>query len=744
MPLNTYGYDEANCLYDQPQTTYDNNFSGHGNGYDQYLATYDSGTLLYDEIITRQVDSYSLPIPNFGYDSPYFKYDTTGQYDAWPGSSSTIDRVVIHSEYLIRTVDRYGVQGVGSEGMLIRTLDRYRVAQEFLIQELDRYRILPSLIPLPPADPSHFQGFGGALGSFGTVAGRTITSGYISPFAVTVSRNLPMPTDITTFKVVNSKTGNEVELVDKQGSQLPFQFNLNWAESQPSTFSLSIVDPFGTYSPLNKKSVWKDVMDEKPFGADSANQDLPRYVKGVLYPTQIKPQLVKELVVSAKIGGRDWVWHGIGSAWSHRRNWETRYFDFSWKGTDHAVRLIKENQNFQTIRSSSRTGIHMASEALIEMIKGYAVKYDLRNFLKDDFIIPIFHRSNANPLDLIVQILSTLCYEWTMKEGNVFTPYLPMPVPTGAANASYYNQQDGKYILGNDVYGYDFSAMTPEFTHVFKDMCIYDESYEGSMMALYNRVIAIRSAEGGNSPTYGMDVFNFGGDYSMSFSPPLSNVQHIVTAQNNGFFSNFKYYKQGQLIATRDITTGSVNFGIEMTSSGIINGADEVRFTWGVLPGGFIGIGAPGHIEFHGTSEVEASAWGGAPLFGKAIDQGPDAPAPMMRAFAENIKLIKEYDLRQIEIPASPLHPNRITLQKFANRMLFRLSRQARKASYSIPLNPWITSGTVIREKDHSLGMSLSSPLERDRVATSGSHVFTNDMSVRRTTYSGNDYVEVT
>lgn len=542
--------------------------------------------------------------------------------------------------------------------------------------------------------------------------------------------------DYVSFIIVKPD-GSQVDL-----SGIPYSFVIEFNESQATTWSLSIFDPFGEFCPLNMGSAFMELLDEQPFGPDGSQIDTPNIHKGVLYPTKVQPQLKKMLLVEATIGGKQWNFTGIGISWSYSRNWETRYFNFVWKGTDFSILLNKENQTMQTIRSNSRYGVHKASKVLVEMLGQYGVKYDLRSFT-DDWTIPVMHRANGIPADWVTQILQALCYEWTMVGGDTFTPYLPVSVPTAAFAAAIFDYATGKTVTGqSNTYTYDLNNQVPSFIYDFAKMSVYDETCEGSLMALYNRVIAIRAAEGNNT-MYSMDVFNFGDSYTINFDPPLSFVTPVPTAMNNGWFSNYLYYRGAELIATRQVTSGSLNYGISLTDSGVIVGATSCKFTWGVLPGGFIGIGAPGHIEFHGSTQVEPSIWGGT-QYGIAVDQGPDNPAPELRVFAENLGLINKYGLRPIEVPASPLLPTKAMLQVFANRMLYRLGRQARKGSYKVPLNPFIWSGSLIREIDISLGVDLTHPLVQDRVVIGGRHSFSNIPSERFTEYHGSTYTNVT
>lgn len=574
-------------------------------------------------------------------------------------------------------------------------------------------------------------------------AKETLSSTY-SPYKYSITTNEPHPDDgAPEFLIGNAKTGVYTDL-----SGIPYNFVLNMSESKPATWSLSIADEFGKYSPLRRDGVYKDLMDEKPFGPNGAFVNQP-YNVGITYPTQVgmlavssdspsainqggssttqvneyvsKIQLdvVKELLVKAKIGGKQWVYRGIGTGFSSTRNWQTKIFNFAWRGNDFSVLLSKENQTMSTVRSNGKS-TRMSLAVMQEIMQAYGVRSDFSAFAKDNFVIPFMNR-NGTPIDWVTQILQSLLYEWKMVGGNTFIPYLPVP-----ASNTY------------PLY-YDMAGASPNFVHEFPKMAVMEESYEGSMHSLYNQVIATMASQV-DGKKYSVDVFDFGDSYEISFDPPLSAVRPITEFANNGFFSHFRYYKNGTLLGVHNYTDGAINYGQNALNAGMIIGATSCKFTWGVLPGGFIGSGAPGRISFTGIEEPEPGTWGGSKLFEVAADQGPGNPAPGLRAYAENRYLISKYGLRPIEIPASSLIPNRAVLKIFAERMLFRLSRQARSATYKVPLNPWIEPGSIIREIDYSLG-SLSSPLIRDRVVQSVEHSFSSNPENRYTQYTGNEYV---
>ena len=664
------------------------------------------------------------------------------RYTTWGGQALTklaLSRYCTYIQLLpTLCMSRYSIGTVQT-----LALSRYATSNQITTFCKSRYNTYPAAVV--GADPSN-----------PTIA--------VSPYQVAITQNIAATDpdsgeylDQMTFTILNPITGDTIDL-----SGIPYEFTIDFSESNPTTWTLSIMDPYGEYTPMSLWSSLAGIMNEQPFGPDGENPDAPNIYKGVLYPTITSPLVVKQLVVTATIGGHPWSFTGVGTAWTHTRDWQTKYFNFVWKGTDMSILLNLENQSMQTIRSNRRNSISKASAVLQQIFTQYHVEYDLSNFVLDDYTIPVMHRANGIPHDWCVQIISALLYEWKMVGGKTFTPYLPVPVPRGAAAYAFIPSTNTTLSGQNNAYTYDPASVTPGFIYDFSKMRVYSETADGSMMAMYNRVIAIRAAEANGTDAYTVNVFDFGDSYSQSFSPPLSFVSYIPTAQNNGFFSNFLYYKQGALIATREITSGSVNYGIQMSGGGVIIGADMVKFTWGVLPGGFVGIGAPGKIEFHGTAQMDPSTWSSGPsagnpqygvrqangTWGVPVDQGPDQPAPELRVFSENLALINQYGLRPIEVPASPLIPNKPVLQVFANRMLYRLGRQAQKLSQKFPLNPFIESGTIIREIDESLGTTRNneiavpgSALTRDLVVVGGQHRFSNTPENRYTSLWGNQYV---
>lgn len=564
-----------------------------------------------------------------------------------------------------------------------------------------------------------------------------------APFYGAINFNTPDEDDgAVQFKIGNAKSGEYVDLTN-----IPFQFLINMAESQASTWTLSLVDEFGQRSPMRETGAWANLMDERPFGVAGAYVDQP-YGVGIQYPTQqgsvatssdrpgatpensqsasglyatkVQLDVVKELFVNAKVGGRSWQFRGPGTAFSSSRDWETKSFNFNWKGQDYSLLLNKENQTMRTIRST-KFGAYKMSQ-VVEMILGtYGVRSDLRQILNDDFIVPFMNLSGGVPHDWVTQLLQTLCFEWKMKGGTTFTPYLPVPMGT------------------NYPLTYNIGATTPQFIHDFTKMSVMSEEVEGSLQAMYNQVIGIRAAQGG-SKTYEMEMFEFGDQYSLEFDAPLSAVTYHLDYAVAGNVYSLKYYnKAGVVVAVQNVFTGGIGYGNNVINYGTVVGAIRVEWTWGVLPGGFIGTGSPGKITFKGVEEVEG--WG-APIIGSSEDMGEDNPAPMLRAFAENRALINAYGLRPIEISASSLIPSQEVLRKFCERMLYRLSRQARSATYRIPLNPFIEPGSIIREIDYTLG-SLQAPLVRDRVVQACQHSFSDNPANRFTTYTGNEYVTV-
>src|ERR1017187_10003863 len=766
MP-NIYGADQYLCNADFVETDIDSFVNLYGS----------------DEVFCKADSAKCDRIAFFNLDRSYVKKNSGNYYgadaflckadsvvaDIWPGSLGFKDRYHIITPLSILFRDRYGISGgTNVPARVLHFSDRYAINQYVEIFGKDKYWIDPSYnnsAPPPPID-SELSTLGFSLNTNDITKNQlfqlnltqdpTNSSNINNPFQVTTNFNIPQLYDNISFQVIQGLGAGSRILADLSG--IPHQFVVNMTESQPITWSLDLIDRFGTYFPINQRSdAFPNVLDEKPFGqagGEGGQLDEPNIgPHGVIYPTVVQVDLVKFLNVIAKVGGQQWNFMGCGTAWTtHREFGDPSVFHMSWKGTDLSIQLKKENQNLQTIRST-RGPITYAAQALTEMLGKYGVKFDLNAFLADDFVIPVMHRQNGVPLDWIVQIISSLCYEWKMVGGRIFTPYMPVPVPVGEMAGGILDYATGQNtVYGQNVVAFDPLTVTPGFVHDFSKMSVFSEDYEGSMMSMYNRIIAIRAATGTNS--YTVNVFDFGDKYSCSFSPALSGVTWIVSAANNGFFSNFKFYKGETLIATRDITIGSVNYGIQDFGGGIIQGADSVKFTWGVLPGGFIGLGAPGTITFHGTMTIDSGTWGASGGYGgyvgPALDQGPDNPVPQLRAFAENLDLIHQYGLRPIEVPASPLFPNLKVLQAFANRMLFRLSRQARKATYKIPLNPFIEPGTIIEEIDMSIATPLTMPalpilapypsVKRYRVVTSCSHSFSNDPANRYTIYSGNDY----
>ena len=560
------------------------------------------------------------------------------------------------------------------------------------------------------------------------------------------------------FSIVDSATGVITDL-----GQQPYQFSVSMQESQATTWSLSIIDPFGSTNPLNASnsgsSPWYNLMSEQSWGADRIAAD--------------SIGVTKLLVVNATWGGQDWHFSGVPQSFSHTRNWGDKFFAFAWKGTDHSIKVNREHQSMKTLRSTSvGTGgigtTYMASSVIGEILTKYFATaftagrstFSLNNLISEDYVIPVMQRQNGNPLDWVTQILGVRMHEWRMENGDNFISYYPNP------NAN------------------------PSFIHDFSQMNILEESYDGSAQAIITKVIVIRAVEGGGGQSQPVTVSTFKDGYTCSFSPPISQGYYNVIYAAGGFFSNFIWKKGGQPVAYREMTSGSIGgIGssatiVASTSSGQILDCDEVSFTWGALPGSPPSLSAPGKISFRGIPSIDNPSWGGSQMasIGSQLPTASD-PAPWARVFSpdpvnsigfpgglpgRSIPAQVKYGIRVIEITANPLIPTSRVAQLYADRYIMRVGRQARHATYKIPLNPWIVPGSVLLEIDKSLQIgwtpgsdpNMNAPYgstaggtqqwptvgpnaARRRIVTSCTHNFSSDPANRFTTVTGTDYMNL-
>lgn len=557
------------------------------------------------------------------------------------------------------------------------------------------------------------------------------------------------------FTITDSATNTFTDL-----GQRPYQFSVSMQESQATTWSLSIIDPYGETNPLNSSSAqWFNLMSEQSWGTDTNAAD--------------RIGVTKFLVVNANWGGQDWSFSGVPQSFSHTRNWGDKYISFAWKGTDHSIKINREHQTMQTVRSTSvGTGgigtTYLAANVVTEILTKYfntsftngKTTFSLSNLITEDYVIPVMQRQNGNPLDWVTQILGVRMHEWMMENGNNFVSYYPNP------NAS------------------------PSFIHDFSQMNILEESYDGSAQAILTKVIVIRAVEGGGGQSQPVVVNTFKSGYTCSFSPPISQGYYNVIYAAGGFFSNFIWSKSGQSVAYREITSGSVGgIGssatiVASTSSGQIIDCDEVSFTWGALPNSPPSLGAPGKIQFSGIPAIDNPSWGGSQMssIGTQVPSQSD-PAPWARVYSPDpinstgfpggipglpTPAQLKYGLRVIEITANPLIPTSKVAQLYADRYILRVGRQARHATYKIPLNPWITPGTVLLEIDKSLHIgwipgsnpnmlapygstaggtqqwpTTGSSAARRRIVTSCTHNFSSDPANRFTMVTGTDYTNL-
>lgn len=474
---------------------------------------------------------------------------------------------------------------------------------------------------------------------------------------------------------------------------IPYQFTINMSESQPTTWALSIMDPFGNNSPLRN-----NLMDEKPGSLPGPYYVPPTPPGGIPVPAPTWPTPVKTLTVNVKWGGLAWSFSGIPQSWSHTRNWENRYFSFCWKGTDHSVKLNRDNQTMRTVRRQS------ALSVMKEILNNYGVQYNLSNWnSSEDFVIPVMHRQSGNPMEWLTQILGVRMMEWRMEYGRVFTPYYP---PSGASS--------------------------PSFTHDFEKMEMLEESYEASAQAVINKVVVLRAVESSGFQAFA-DVFEFKAGYTVSFPTPISMGYYNVVYANEGIFCNFHWMRNGEIIASREVLSGLAPDGGGYTygGAGSIIDCDSVEFEWHIAPRQGVITGSPGRIEFHGIQKVDDNSWGEPQILGGG---SINDPAPWTRAISQNINSQHKYGIRQIELQANPLIPTSAVAQVYADRYIFRVSQQARFATYRLPLNLYIVPGCIIYEIDDMLGLS------RRRIVTSATHNLSNDPGNRYTSFTGVDY----
>lgn len=513
----------------------------------------------------------------------------------------------------------------------------------------------------------------------------------------------------------------------------PVNFVVTEQESQQVDWSLAVDSEFSKHSPRNTISGWYGRMD-----------------------------LMRTLGVQMNYGGMPYWFSGIGTGYSSNRTGDSAKMDFTWKGKGQAQKLFIPDQTMPVARDT------LASVIAREILDKYGVQHNLSQLVADDWVVPVFFRQKGQPINWLSELLEIAMLEWREEGGIVFTPYLPNP-------------------LAGPNWVYDSTTVIETWGE------------EANLAPIINRVIVQRVAEvneivpasglekdGENVPQEpsapGTEVNDFG-EYTVTFDPPLNAVSWRVVSAEGGMFSDFRCYVGNLLAAVRDprpsSTIPSNNWGFGYQSAnpfqgtagvydqnlltlGSLNGITKIVFTWGEAPGNativgsFAGgggglppgtvveriddvTGGYGRIEFLGTrgqQNTEPAGGGETENNGTIFDPG-------FRAVANNTQSqsylaqagAPDGGVRQLEIDASPLIPNLVIAQRYADRYIIRTGRQSVESTFAVPLNPMMRVGHVVAIIDARTGTA------RKLLVTQVQHTFTADLQARGTSFRGVEYL---
>ena len=505
------------------------------------------------------------------------------------------------------------------------------------------------------------------------------------------------------FSIDINIAGPEVDGDVKNLGCIPNAMTISYPESGPSTWGFSLQERAGYYHPMNQSSPWYKVMDEEPLMSATTVT-----IHGQPIPSGVVVR--KEMQATINLADTQHIFHGLGTAWDHSRASKDQLINFTWKGVDHSQKLFVEHQTMRDVISNKYRGNRYSQEVMAEILNKFSVKFDFSH-LPDNFPIPFLSRQSGRPIDWIQQILNCSLAEWRMVDGITFTPYLPE------------------------------IAVAPSYVYFLDGPGVCDtESYQASMQNVYNHVIVVRAADVGGAATAPMEVDEFK-EYEYTFPVPVNGpLWSIVQAQGGAFSDYICYNPSGNVIAVREPRPESGLIGSMadfLFISGYIQNCAKIKFTWGhlpVTPGDGV-TGGYGKIQFTGTPNINSDNYGGSQFDGQASQSDP---LPGFRAEAIDLPSVAKYGYRPIELQANPLLPTKQAAQIHAGRYLYRLLRQAREATYKVPLNTDLYPGTVVGEVDKKFGYTKLAP--RMRLLTRVTHNFSQRPEERYTTYTGNEY----
>lgn len=508
--------------------------------------------------------------------------------------------------------------------------------------------------------------------------------------------NASFSSNIKVFGTRIKPDGTSENFGTKDLGCIPDTATVTMRESSPSEWSVSLTDTTGEYHPRNEASEWYGILSEESIGGTATPNTLERLynlppIARVIYNNS--PKITMSL--STSWGGKSSIFSGLATGYTSREEMINNAFALTWKGTDFSLLLNVDGQTMPDVKN------RMSKDVLAEILNAYSVPFDF-SYYPDNFRIPFMSRQNGRPLDWIAQILSVSVADWFFQDGRVFIPYLVYAGFDDRASAA--NAQSLVWIEPATRFDYDLSKVACR-----------ERVMNSSQFRVINDVTAIMAIQGGTAAGERIVVKDFK-EYTVQFSERLRAVQWRVINAQGGQFSDFIFRNgDGEVTAVRDPRpdtidpfTGALLQGAspvggayaewKLVSGGIMD-ARSVTFTWGNLPGFPSTIqGGFGEIVFFGTT-WDDQRYGVDPFIaGNYAD-----PFPGLRARSRNLTSVAMHGIRPIELQPNSLIPDRVWLQRHADRYLKRLSMSPDSVQMRVAYNPEMRPGVIYREIDARL-----------------------------------------
>lgn len=411
--------------------------------------------------------------------------------------------------------------------------------------------------------------------------------------------------------------------------------DLDFMESAPAKWTLSIVDEDGSYSPENAESEWYGWLDRHAFNGSAI-------------------EYARKLRATITHGGITEYFTGVPVDYGYAFNNIDGKIYFQWMGVDTSHVLFRPAQNMQTVRST-RDAVRWSRDVAAELLDTYGIQHDLSAL--ENYMVPLQHRQNKPPIKWLadgpISILGVPVCEWQVF-GETFRPYRPVVLPKENAH----------------------------FTYDLDSDCVQEMTVRASDAGqIVNILTGIRARD--NSVQAKTQACKEWRQYEVTFDVPYSGISWDYLTQYNGVFSNFEGYDEmGVLRVASQSRAGSYPADVQNANWHRIK---TVKFTWG-QPDPSITDNSTSfaEIEFYGHPADDPNVYGAIsdPVFTFTRDRSTSNSGEFPK-----------------ELPPNPLIPDSSWLTRHVDRMLDKLGREQKATGAKVPFNLALRPGMTIWEK---------------------------------------------